>query len=65
MKSVSLAYNDYNMLYKKKTVAEGLEKIFSAKDANVHDYVDVIGFQGHIDINVDNFYLYQNIESLF
>lgn len=53
MKSVSLAYNDYNMLYKEKTVAEGLEKIFLAKSANVHDYVDVIGFQGHIDINVD------------
>lgn len=53
MKEVTLVYNDYNMLYKEKTVAEGLENIFSEHGADVHDYVDVIGFQGHIDITVD------------
>lgn len=53
MKDVTLVYNDYNMLYKEKTVAEGLENIFNDNNADVHDYVDVIGFQAHIDINVD------------
>ena len=53
MRDVTLVYNDYNMLYKEKTVAEGLENIFKDNDANVHDYVDAIGFQGHIDITVN------------
>lgn len=53
MKTVTLVYNDYNMLYKEKTVAEGLENIFADNGANVHDYVDAIGFQGHIDTKVD------------
>lgn len=53
MKEVVLVYNDYNMLYKEKTVAEGLENIFNEHNANVHDYVDAIGFQGHIDTKVD------------
>lgn len=53
MKQVTLVYNDYNMLYKEKTVAQGLESIFRDNGANVHDFVDAIGFQGHIDITVD------------
>lgn len=53
MKNVTLVYNDYNMLYKEKTVAEGLEGIFNDNGANVHDYVDAVGFQGHIDTKVN------------
>lgn len=53
MSGVSLVYNDYNMFYKEKTVAEGLDSIFRDNGANVHDYVDAIGFQGHIDIKVN------------
>lgn len=53
MKETALVYNDYNMLFKEKTVAEGLENIFKDNGANVHDYVDAIGFQGHIDTNVN------------
>ncbi len=53
MKDVTLVYNDYNMLYKEKTVADGLENIFREHNADVHDFVDVIGFQGHIDTTID------------
>ncbi len=41
------------MLYKEKTVADGLENIFREHNADVHDFVDVIGFQGHIDTTID------------
>lgn len=53
MKNVTLVYNDYNMLYKENTVYDGLTGIFMEKGADVHDYVDAIGFQGHIDIKTD------------
>ena len=50
MKDVTLAYNDYAMMHKVDTVSNGLEKIFAEHDSDVHEYVDVIGFQSHLDI---------------
>lgn len=50
MKNVTLAYNDYAMMHKVDTVSKGLEMIFAEHDSNVHKYVDVIGFQSHLDI---------------
>lgn len=53
MKNVTLVYNDYAMLYKLDKVGKGLENLFNANGADVHKYVDAIGFQGHIDTNID------------
>lgn len=49
MKDVTLVYNDYAMLYKYDTVTKGLEGIFQEHDADVHQFVDVIGLQAHLD----------------
>lgn len=49
MKDVTLTYNDYAMPDKVDYVLEGLEAIFKEHDADVHDYIDVIGFQAHYD----------------
>jgi len=53
MKDVTLVYNDYNMINKENTVGDGLEKIFAEHGAKPQDYIDAIGFQGHINIKVD------------
>lgn len=49
MKDVTLVYNDYNMPGKVDTVIKGLDTMFTEHGANVHDYVDAIGFQAHYD----------------
>ena len=49
MKDVSLVYNDYSMIWKYDTVSKGLDTMFTEHGANVHDYIDAIGFQAHYD----------------
>lgn len=53
MKDVKLLYNDYEMIWKVDKVGGALEAIFKEHGADVHDYIDTIGFQGHIDTNID------------
>ena len=51
LKEVTLVYNDYNMPSKVDIVLNGLDTLFAEHGEQVHDYVDVIGFQGHYDLN--------------
>ena len=51
MNEVTLVYNDYGMSSKADKVITGLDAIFIEHDNNVHDYVDSIGFQAHLDTN--------------
>lgn len=44
-----MTYNDYGMPNKVDIVIEGLKNIFLEHGENVHDYIDVIGFQAHYD----------------
>lgn len=49
MRGVRLVYNDYDMINKADTVLTGLKGLFARQGKDVHDYVDAIGMQGHID----------------
>lgn len=49
LKDVTLTYNDYGMPNKVDIVIDGLKNIFLEHGENVHDYIDVIGFQAHYD----------------
>lgn len=51
MQDVALVYNDYGMMYKVDTVVNGLASIFEEHDMDVHQYVDTIGLQSHLDTN--------------
>lgn len=50
MKDIELVYNDYGMIWKADTVAEGLEAIFAEHGAKAYDYVDAVGFQAHLSV---------------